>query len=135
LHAPPASRRIPLHKSHSKRPSRDGDHPLRDRRRHRLTLDPRPLVTGTLTPVGALGVDTTASAGLEVIGSGDGATGTALAVLTLDDVEQLFEFDLPTGDARDLGEIGFGIGYSDLNSLALVPSDLNDLFADGDFGY
>jgi hypothetical protein len=58
---------------------------------------------GTVTAIGALGVDTSALAGLDV-----GRNGRTYALLTVSGEPRLFEIILATGAARLLGTLGTG---------------------------
>jgi hypothetical protein len=69
---------------------------------------------GTLNTVGGLGVDATASAGLDISRAGN----TAYAALTVGATTGLYRIDLATGAASSLGTIGSGAG---VRGLAVAP--------------
>jgi hypothetical protein len=74
---------------------------------------------GTLTTVGALGLDFTEDAGLDILF--DPATGTnlAYAMLNVDSVSGLYTIDLSTGLASLVGELPTGFGT--ITGLAITP--------------
>jgi 2',3'-cyclic-nucleotide 2'-phosphodiesterase (5'-nucleotidase family) len=78
---------------------------------------------GTLSTIGAIGVNTTSEAGFDI----SGATGTAFATLTPSSprVSNLYLVNLTTGAATPVGAIGAGARY---RSFAIVPArDANEI--------
>ena len=69
---------------------------------------------GTLNTVGPLGVDASATAGLDISRAGN----TAYAALTVGATTGLYRIDLATGTATSLGAIGGGAG---VRGLAVAP--------------
>jgi hypothetical protein len=63
---------------------------------------------GTLTPVGPLGFTTTANVGFDILTTPDG-TNTAFATLQTGLTSRLYQINLLTGAATDLGEIDGGV--------------------------
>ncbi len=78
-------------------------------------LTQNPPASGTLTTVGALGVDTSGVAALDI----EGGTNTALAVLTVGSTSGLYAINTVTGAATSLGPVGASLS---LKGLAIVPA-------------
>ena len=70
---------------------------------------------GKLTFIGALGVDTSSNAGLDI----DPATGEAYAILQVGGASGLYRIDLVTGAATLIGKVAGGV--ISFGSLAIVP--------------
>jgi hypothetical protein len=74
---------------------------------------------GTLTTVGALGLDFTEDAGLDILFDPVTGTNLAYAMLNVDSISGLYTIDLSTGLASLVGELPTGFGT--ITGLAITP--------------
>jgi hypothetical protein len=91
---------------------------------------------GTLTPVGSLGVNTSASVGFDILAQG---VGNNMGFATLDalgtQTSNLYSINLATGAAIDLGQIDGGILVPNLAAVPIPEPAAAALLAFGMFGY
>jgi len=82
-------------------------------------LQQNPVNNGTVTTVGALGIDTTAIAGFDIVTLG--SDNSAYATFTVGGTVGLYSINLLTGAATSLGSVG---GNLELIALAVLPDYL-----------